>query len=263
MINSMQRAIIEKDIRFVKTTRGNLSSVLVVSLMFGVVFPAIFIVITYFTPEEMGELGALFGMLPGAMSQAEVNLAILSILLDSIVPMFFLMIPVIATTAMASGSFVGEKEKRTLETLLYSPISLRKIFSAKVLASLFLSMAVTIATFISYIIVSQIMIYLMFGQLMLPGANWYLTVFVVAPVLTLLAVTITSKISAKAQTMEEAFQKAGLITLPVIVLAATQFSGLMMLNAWMLLILAAVIGVAAFILMQSALKNFNYEMLLK
>jgi len=63
--------------------------------------------------------------------------------------------------------------------------------------------------------------------------------------------------------MEEAFQKAGLLTIPVIMLAASQFTGLMVLNAWMLLVVAAVIGGVAFILMQSALRNFSYEKLLK
>ena len=263
MINGMQRAIIEKDLRFVKETKGNLSSIIIVSLMFGVVFPSLFIALMHFNPEGMDEMEALFGLLPGAMSPSEINQAVLSIILNNIVPMFFLMIPVIATTTMATGSFVGEKEKRTLETLLYSPLSLRKIFSSKVLAALILSMAVTIGTFIIYFVVSQTLIYFMFGNFMLPGINWYITVFVVAPALTLLAVTITSKISAKAQTMEEAFQKAGLITLPIILLAASQFTGLMMLNAWILLIMAAVVGAVAFILMQSALKNYNYEMLLK
>jgi len=263
MFNSMQKAIIEKDLHFFKTTRGNISSIIVVSLMFSAVFPAIFILIMHFSPDEMDDMAELFAMVPGAIGQFETNLAVLSIMLNNIVPVFFLMIPVMATTTMATASFVGEKEKRTLETLLYSPLQLNKIFSSKVIASLFLSMIVTIGTFIVYLVISQSLIYFLFGVLMLPTVNWYITVFIVAPVLTLLAVTITSKISAKAQTMEEAFQKAGLITIPIILLAASQFTGLMLLNAWVLLVAAAVIGVIAFVLMKSALRNFNYEMLLR
>ena len=263
MINSMQKAIIAKDLRFVKTTKGNLSAIIVVALMFTVIFPALFITLMYFAPEELGGLDDLVGMIFGDVGQAELSMIALSFLLNNIIPMFFLMVPVIVTTTMATGSFVGEKEKRTLETLLYSPLSLRKIFSSKVLASFILSMAVSIGTFIIYIVVSQVMLYLMFDQLMLPGVNWYLTVLLLAPALTLLAVTITSKISAKAQTMEEAFQKSGLLTIPVILLAASQFTGLMVLNAWMLIIVAVVIGGIAFVLMQSALRNFSYEKLLK
>ena len=32
---------------------------------------------------------------------------------------------------MAASSFVGEKEKRTLETLLYSPLTVGQIFRAR------------------------------------------------------------------------------------------------------------------------------------
>ncbi|HIW21560.1 MAG TPA: ABC transporter permease subunit [Candidatus Dorea intestinavium] len=49
---------------------------------------------------------------------------------------------------MAAGSFVGEKEKRTLETLLYSPLSITKIFQAKVLASFLLSMFISFISFV-------------------------------------------------------------------------------------------------------------------
>jgi len=263
MINSMQKAIIEKDLRFVKSTRGNISSIAIVSLMFCAVFPAILISIIRFAPDDLGDIVELVGLLVGDMDQTEMTMMILAFFLDNIIPMFFLMIPVIATTTMATGSFVGEKEKRTLETLLYSPLPLREIFSSKVIASFILSMVVTIGAFIIYLIISQTLIYFMFGRLMLPGANWFATVLVVAPALTLLAVTITSKISAKAQTMEEAFQKAGLITIPIILLAASQFTGLMILNVWILLAIAVIIGIIAVILMQSALKNFKYETLLK
>ncbi|MCL2247873.1 MAG: ABC transporter permease [Oscillospiraceae bacterium] len=263
MLSSMQKAIIQKDLRFFKTTKGNIVSIVIVALMFGVAFPALFIAIMYFTPEDMGDFGDLLGVMPGIVGETDMSLTILSFVLNSIIPAFFLMIPVIATTAMATASFVGEKEKRTLETLLYSPLSLREIFSSKVLSAFFLSMIATVGTFIAYLLVSQTLIYFMFGSLMLPGVNWYITVFLVAPALTLLAVTITSKISAKAQSMEEAFQKAGLITLPIILLAASQFTGLMMLNAWILLIIAALLGIVAFVMMKSAVRNYNYEMLLK
>jgi len=263
MINSMQKVIIEKDLRFVKDSRGNLSSIIIVSLIFSVVFPAIFIVSMHLNPDGMGDLEHLFGMFYETMDQTEANIAVLSLVLNNIVPVFFLIIPIIATTTMATSSFIGEKEKRTLETLLYSPLSVSQIFSSKVLASFLLSMFVTVTTFIAYFIVSQGLLYFLFGHFMLPGVNWYLTIFVVAPALSLLAVTVTCKISAKAQTVEEAFQKAGLLAIPIVIIAASQFTGLMMLNAGILLAAAAVVGIIAFVLMKSALKSFTYEMLLK
>jgi len=146
MINSMQRAIIEKDLRFVKETKGNLSAIVIVSLIFSVVLPTIFIVVMHRNPEGMDDFDFLFALFADTLDQAEINFAVLSMMLNNFVPVFFLMIPIIATTTMATSSFIGEKEKRTLETLLYSPLSLSQIFSSKVLASFFLSMAVTLTT---------------------------------------------------------------------------------------------------------------------
>ena len=48
-----------------------------------------------------------------------------------------------------------EKEKRTLETLLYCPLSLRKIFQAKVLASFLLSMTVSLFSFAAMLLVME------------------------------------------------------------------------------------------------------------
>ena len=261
MINSMQKALIAKDLRFAKETKGNIVSIVVVSLVFCVIFPAVFIIAMHFSPDGLNDFDGVLSLLGDSFTEGEANMAILSFILNNIIPMLFLMIPVIATTTMATSSFIGEKEKRTLETLLYSPMSLRQIFTSKVLAASFLSMVVTVTAFIFYFAVSQGLMYFLFGHLMLPGINWYLIVFVVAPVISLLAVTITCKISAKAQTMEEAFQKAGLLTIPIIIFAASQLTGLMIIGTWILLGVALVIGVIAYVLMQSALRNFKYETL--
>ena len=65
---------------------------------------------------------------------------ILNLLLNYVLPLFFLIIPVMTASVMASASFVGGQEKHTLETLLYGPLSLRQVFRAKVLAAFTLSM---------------------------------------------------------------------------------------------------------------------------
>jgi len=263
MINSKQRALIAKDLRFAKETKGNIASIIIVSLVFCVVIPSVIIIAMHFNPDGMNELDGLLALLGDMFGEIDTNMVLLSFLLNNIIPLFFLMIPVIATTTMATSSFIGEKEKRTLETLLYSPISLRQIFSSKVLAAFFLSMIVTVTAFILYLAVSQVLMHFLFGQFILPGINWFLIVLVIAPVISLLAVTITCKISAKAQTMEEAFQKAGLLTIPIILFAASQVTGLMIISTWVLLGVGIVIGIVAYVLMQSALRSFKYETLLK
>jgi len=263
MINTMQKAIIQKDLRFVKTTKGNLSSIIVVSLMFGVIVPAIFIIGIHFTPDDAGEFAEIVNLLLASDATVDLQTALFMLALNYITPMFFMMIPVISAATMSASSFVGEKEKRTLETLCYSPLPIGKIFSAKVLASLFMAMAVTLATFILFVIISQTMLFFMLGHFIFPGLMWLVLILVVTPALSLLAITITSMISAKAQTIEEAVQKSGLLTIPIILIMSTQFTGIILINAWIMLGFGAVIAIIALVLLKNSLRNYNYEKLLK
>ncbi len=45
-----------------------------------------------------------------------------------ILPVFFMIIPVMAASIMSASAFVGEKEKHTLETLLYCRLSVKQAY---------------------------------------------------------------------------------------------------------------------------------------
>ena len=64
-------------------------------------------------------------------------------MINMMAPMFFLMIPLMSATVTASSSFVGEKERSTIETLLLTPMTVRQIFRAKVEMCVRLSLLVT------------------------------------------------------------------------------------------------------------------------
>ena len=66
------------------------------------------------------------------------------------------MIPVMASSVMAASSFVGEKEKHTLETLLYSPLSIKQLFQSKILAGFSVGMMVSYISFAAMMLVLEI-----------------------------------------------------------------------------------------------------------
>ena len=174
-----------------------------------------------------------------------------------------MIIPIMAATIMAASSFVGEKEKRTLETLLYCPLTLKQIFQSKVFASFFLSMLVSLGSFIILLLVVQTGCLLTAGNLMPPNVNWLITLLLVAPSVSLMAITIIVRGSAKSQTMEEAQQKAVFLILPMLMLIIGQFTGVLLVNAWLLLGLGAVFALASILLMKGGIRNFSYEKLLR
>lgn len=164
---------------------------------------------------------------------------------------------------MAASSFVGEKEKRTLETLLYCPLTLKQIFRAKILSSFIVSVLVSIFSFVIMTLVTQIEIFLTVGKLLLPNNSWLVVLLLLSPAVSLISITMIVKGSAKAQTMEESQQRSALLVLPVIFLVASQFMGLILINTWILLGLSIVLSILAYFLMNKSYKNISYESILR
>ena len=63
--------------------------------------------------------------------------------------------------------------------------------------------------------------------------------------------------------MEESQQSAVFLIIPAILLVVGQFTGVMLLNVWILLGLGVLCAVLAWMLLQRAVRRFTYEMLLK
>jgi len=263
VINSKQTAIIKKDIFAIVANKQLLTALIIVPLVFTVFFPTIFILIIRFAPDQVNNIEQILNMLPEEMRTGDMQTTIINFLLDNIMPLFFTIIPILASSIMAASSFVGEKEKRTLETLLYSPLSLTQIFHAKVWASFVISMAITYASFVIMLIVVEALLLLSFGNMILPGLSWLFILLAVTPAMSLLAITLIVRGSAKAQTMEDSQQRSVFLVLPIMLVIVGQFMGIVLINPWYLLIAGAVLGAIAALLMKGSMKKFSYEILLR
>ena len=69
--------------------------------------------------------------------------------------------------------------------------------------------------------------------------------------------------SAKAQSVEESQQAAVFLLLPLLLLIVGQFTGVLLMNVWILLGLGVVCAVLAWILLQKSMGRFTYEKLLQ
>lgn len=137
MMKQAFTSIIIKDLKRMVSTRRMFFTLLIVPFVLTVVVPSAFLLTQHFIPQEQEEFQKLLALLPTGeqVTGQQEKLAVL--LTNYLLPLFFLMIPIMASTIMSASSFVGEKEKHTLETLLYCPLSLTEIFQAKVAASFF------------------------------------------------------------------------------------------------------------------------------
>ena len=179
-MNRAMLAIIRKDLQSVTANKRLFLPLLLVPLVMTVVVPSILMAALLLSPDDP-DLQGLLSQLPRELAGVNPSLALGKMMFNTILPAFFLMIPIMTASIMAGSSFVGEKERHTLETLLYCPITLRQIFRAKVLAAFFLSMAVSLGSFLVMCLVLETEAVLLLGSLLPPGANWLVTLFLLAP----------------------------------------------------------------------------------
>jgi ABC-type Na+ efflux pump permease subunit len=147
-----------------------------------------------------------------------------------------LVIPLMVSAVLAADAFAGEKERRTLESLLHLPIADRDLFLAKVLGAFLPAVAITWIGAILYVLICNAIAWPVLERPFLPFAQFAVTILWVGPAVAALALGLLVVVSSRARTTQEANQLGGAVILPLIFLAAAQSSALM---------LAPIIGVFA------------------
>jgi ABC-2 type transport system permease protein len=135
--------------------------------------------------------------------------------------------------SLASHAVVGEKQARTLEPLLATPITTLELLVAKVLGALAPTLAITIAGLVVYFAG----IALAAGRGVLEAmltARTFVLVFLVGPASALVALQAAVVISSRVNDARTAQQFGVLIILPMTAVLVAQFTGSLWLSAWML-----------------------------
>ena len=260
-MNAGQLAVMKKDIRGITSNKRVFTMLLVVPLVLSIVVPSIIILTAAFAPDAVSDFQVLLDMLPAARAGDQQQM-IYALVLNNVMPAFFLMIPIMASSVMAASSFVGEKEKHSLETLLYSPLSIKQLFQAKILAGLAVGMMVSYVSFAAMLLVLEAEVLLLTGNMLLPSASWLIIMLLIAPAISIAAIAVTVRSSAKAQTVEEAQQRAVFLIFPIIALVIGQFTGIVLINSGLLWGLGIILAALDALLMRGAAGSFTYEKLL-
>ena len=262
-MNVRQLAVTKKDIRGVTLNKQVFAVLLIVPLALTIVLPSIFVLVTAFAPDAASDFQKILDMLPADNVARSQQQRIFGLILNNIMPVFFLMIPIMASSVMAASSFVGEKEKHTLETLLYSPLSLKQMFQAKILAGFSVGMMVSYISFAAMMLVLELEVFLLTGKAILPSSSWLAIMLLIAPAISIIAIAVTVRSSAKAQTIEEAQQRAVFLVFPILALLIGQFTGILLISAGLLWGVGAVLAALDALLMRGAAGSFTYEKLLR
>jgi ABC-type Na+ efflux pump permease subunit len=158
---------------------------------------------------------------------------------------------------------VGEKERRTLETLLYTPVSNREFIAAKLFGSFLPGYLLTIASFILYFLTVNLLSLRLAGILILRSPVWIPGLLLLAPGLSLLGLAVTLMISLKAKTYMEAQQVSALIVLPLVLLVILQISGLIILHLLYTVLIGAAVLLLDYLLISRIVPRFNRENIIR
>lgn len=137
----------------------------------------------------------------------------------------YLIMPVFVPILISSNAVAGEKERRTLEPLLASPVTPLELLVGKSLASLVPSFAICVVAFLGLCVTVDFVAWDVVQGPLLPNAMWLFGVFVIAPLFAFFGNGVSVVISARVGDARLAQQLSGLFVLPLVGLAGGQFAG--------------------------------------
>src|SRR3990170_2505122 len=174
----------------------------------------------------------------------------------------FLMMPAIIPVTIASYSIVGEKNTRTLEPLLATPITTGELLAGKALAAAIPAVVASLISFLLFASGTALLAASPAVALQLFSPLWMIGIFVVGPLLSLAGVSLAVMISSRVNDPRAAEQLAVLVILPVLALFLGQMAGVLVVNQGLVLIIAAVLAVVDAALLFFATQLFQRESIL-
>ncbi len=230
------RTLALRDLKVVMRSKAVMLPMIIVPLIFIVALPA---VVGFLAPQmaaagEMEDLATFLEMMPAAMRERfagydEAQVLVVVILEDLFAPMF-LIVPVMVASTIAAGSFVGEKERKTLEALLHTPTTDTELFLGKLLASWVPAFLVGLGAFVLYALVVNLSAWQVMGRVFFPNAMWVALVLWLAPAAAGVGLGLIILISSKVSTFQDAYQLGGMVVIPILLLVFGQIAGVLYLN---------------------------------
>jgi ABC-type Na+ efflux pump permease subunit len=173
----------------------------------------------------------------------------------------FLIVPLMVSAVLAADAFAGEKERRTLESLLHLPVSDRDLFVAKLAVSFIPALIVSWVGFVAFAIVSNGVAWPVIHRLFIPTRLWLMMILWVAPAVAALGLGVMVRVSARASTTQEANQLGGAVILPLIFLAMGQATGLLLVDIVIAFGIGACVWLVALALIARGASRFSRDRL--
>jgi ABC-2 type transport system permease protein len=262
-------AIIRKDLKVVSQNKMVLVPIFIVILIFFALFPwgvALIPGIIQTGGVEASDFLKIMAHLPASLQQElsgynPTQQVVVYVLLYLLAPMF-LLVPLLVASTFAADSFAGEKERKTMEALLYTPTTDRDLLVAKFISGWLAAIAVALAGFLLYSVMANAAAWSQMHRIFFPNTMWLVLIAWVVPALSGLGIAVMVLVSIRAQGFQEANQLGGVVVLPIVGLFYLQIAGVMYVSVPLMLILGLVIYILDGLLIWLGSRSFRRGRLL-
>jgi len=264
-------AIARKDLKEVRQNKVAWGPAIAIPLIFAILMPILFSVLPQVMPvediqRELGDMDTLLKNLPPSIQAIFEGLKleqmfVLYMTAFMLAPLFLIM-PLMFSSVVGADSFVGERERKTMEALLYSPVTDRELFLGKVLAAVIPAILLSWLTYLVYIIVVNVASYGLFQRIWFPLPTWWPLMFWLTPAFALLGISATVLVSSRVRTFMEAYQLSGSLVVLVLAFMVGQATGVLFLGVGTVMIVGTLIWIADAVLIYLSVRNFKRSLLI-
>jgi ABC-2 type transport system permease protein len=213
------------------------------------------------TPASAGAVHSLTGLVPASMARElpGLNEAQRWVVFTTgfISAPMILLLPLMFSSIAGADSFVGERERQTLEALLYTPATDGELFLGKVIASVVPALLLTWLSFVVYAVVVNVAGWHIMQRVWFPTAAWWPLMLWVAPAIATLGMAAAVLISSRVSTFMEAYQLTGSLVVIVLALVIAQATGVLSLSVPVTLLVGVAVWAVDAVLVWLSVRLFS------
>jgi ABC-2 type transport system permease protein len=256
------RALLAKEFLDIARNRAALVPVALVTLVSLAIPFIVILIVPALTGQPLGEDAALARLGAAIAPHVDIapDIAVETFLFQQFL-LLFLLTPITAAMSLAAHAIVGEKQARTLEPLLATPLTTVELLVAKVLGALVPTLAVSAAGLALYFLGIALFAHAGVFAAMATARTVILVVFV-APATALASLQTAIVISSRVNDARTAQQFGVLIVFPLTAIFLAQFSGVVLVTAPMLLLVGVGLLVVWALLVGVSVVLFDRETIL-
>lgn len=255
------RTIIAKEWVDVRQNKMVAYVVLLVPLLMTAI-PIVVLYIFRTVPISAGDMEELSAMLANPLFAGMTAREAMQSVMATNMMLLFLIMPLMVPVTIASYSIVGEKMTRSLEPLLATPITTFNLLLGKSLAAAVPGIAATWFCYLIFVLAARLLVVSDRAFGVFTNAMWIIAMLVLAPLLTVLAVSIGVIVSSRVNDPRAAEQLGSLVILPFMALFIGSLSGLILLNTTTFWITSGIIAILDIGLVYIGVMLFQRETIL-